>query len=701
MKLGKWLLSAITAGAAALIVVTTYVHAATVVLPEVKNNGITTLDGAITDVATTINITSAAALGLSDATTDSYITIIDATTRGYDPLIIPETSEIVKITAISTNALTVVRGQDGTTAKAFVDGDVVELRIIAATLDRVYDAITDGTDSISVNDILSAGDLTMSAGAVIQNKGADVASATTLPVISDGNFFDVTGTTEIQIIASMGIGTEITLQFDGALQLTHSANLVLPGAANITTIAGDVLTFVEYASADWVCVSYQSAITAVVTDHGGLTGLGDDDHTQYAKLAGDTFTGLVEIDPNAWSFAAVNANANDFTIQDNVADVGITIQSSNVGEANIYFGDSNSSVVGRFVYLNTSGNTLDEFQFFVNSTKEFNVASTITTVTGGDFDIASGDLIVGATTVTTSNLVNLEALEQDGATTGQFLKWDGVDWVPATVAGGGDALVANPLSQFAATTSAQLLGVLSDETGTGAAVFATSPTLVTPALGTPASGVMTNVTGTAAGLTSGNVTTNANLTGGVTSLGNAATVVTNANLTGDVTSSGNATTIAAGAVDVAMLANGTDGELITWSASGVAAVVAVGTAGQVLGSNGAGAAPTFKTPTPASQTWIVDAPAVGGVYGARIDTARTIDRIEVWTDAGTVDVNVEERTAPNTAGTNTMTSDLQGTSTSANQTTFANDAIAAGNWLYLDISAVSTAVVLGVTVSYE
>ena len=50
----------------------------------------------------------------------------------------------------------------------------------------------------------------------------------------------------------------------------------------------------------------------------------------------------------------------------------------------------------------------------------------------------------------------------------------------------------------------------------------TSPTLTTPALGTPASGVMTNVTGTAAGLTAGNVTTNANLTGHVTSVGNAA-----------------------------------------------------------------------------------------------------------------------------------------------------------------------------------
>jgi hypothetical protein len=51
------------------------------------------------------------------------------------------------------------------------------------------------------------------------------------------------------------------------------------------------------------------------------------------------------------------------------------------------------------------------------------------------------------------------------------------------------------LAAHAATTSAQLRGVISDETGTGSLVFATSPTLVTPALGTPASGVLTNATG--------------------------------------------------------------------------------------------------------------------------------------------------------------------------------------------------------------
>jgi hypothetical protein len=55
--------------------------------------------------------------------------------------------------------------------------------------------------------------------------------------------------------------------------------------------------------------------------------------------------------------------------------------------------------------------------------------------------------------------------------------------------------IEGTLAGHAATTSAQLRGVISDETGTGSLVFATSPTLVTPALGTPASGVMTNVTG--------------------------------------------------------------------------------------------------------------------------------------------------------------------------------------------------------------
>lgn len=64
--------------------------------------------------------------------------------------------------------------------------------------------------------------------------------------------------------------------------------------------------------------------------------------------------------------------------------------------------------------------------------------------------------------------------------------------------GGTVAYTANKLSAFAATTSAELAGVISDETGSGSLVFATSPTLVTPTLG---AALATSITATSGNLT--------------------------------------------------------------------------------------------------------------------------------------------------------------------------------------------------------
>jgi hypothetical protein len=63
------------------------------------------------------------------------------------------------------------------------------------------------------------------------------------------------------------------------------------------------------------------------------------------------------------------------------------------------------------------------------------------------------------------------------------------------VSTGISGLGTNVATFLATSSSANLAAAVTDETGSGALVFATSPTLVTPALGTPASCVLTNATG--------------------------------------------------------------------------------------------------------------------------------------------------------------------------------------------------------------
>jgi len=65
--------------------------------------------------------------------------------------------------------------------------------------------------------------------------------------------------------------------------------------------------------------------------------------------------------------------------------------------------------------------------------------------------------------------------------------------------GGTVAYTENKLSVFAATTSAELAGVISDETGTGVLVFANTPTLITPVLGA-ATGTSVSLTSSATAL---------------------------------------------------------------------------------------------------------------------------------------------------------------------------------------------------------
>ena len=71
-------------------------------------------------------------------------------------------------------------------------------------------------------------------------KGGVISSASPLVIDVDGNYFDVTGNTNFAAM-TVESGNFFMLQFDGVLTITHGSGIELPGAANLTTAAGDRL----------------------------------------------------------------------------------------------------------------------------------------------------------------------------------------------------------------------------------------------------------------------------------------------------------------------------------------------------------------------------------------------------------------------------------------------------------------------------
>lgn len=186
------------------------------------------------------------------------------------------------------------------------------------------------------------------------------------------------------------------------------------------------------------------------------------------------------------------------------------------------------NISGTFTINN---NPVISSSFTISFGGNFTTGSTFSTTgtfsSGGNFSTSSTVAITGAVSIIGA-FTTAAAFTTVGANT-ITLTTTGTTSITLPTSGT-LATTSNNLSVFASTTSLQFKGVISDETGSGAVVFATSPTLVTPLLGTPTSGVLTNCTGTASGLTAGHVTTNANLTGDVTSSGNATTIATVVNV---------------------------------------------------------------------------------------------------------------------------------------------------------------------------
>ncbi len=142
-------------------------------------------------------------------------------------------------------------------------------------------------------------------GAFNEAKGNDIASSSVVNlVIATGNLVDITGGTTIlsMILAS---GAERVLRFTGSLRLTHSANLVLPGGADIITLAGDFATVRGYPSGVVRVVVYTRASGYVQrigdTMSGTLTLTGGTTNTPPMTYQAGSLTSLTVAHASEWN----------------------------------------------------------------------------------------------------------------------------------------------------------------------------------------------------------------------------------------------------------------------------------------------------------------------------------------------------------------------------------------------------------------
>lgn len=92
---------------------------------------------------------------------------------------------------------------------------------------------------------------------LIDVKATLMASASIVDIGSaDGELIHISGNTTITSLGTDSAGIKKEIVFDGALILTNSANIILPGNVSIITAANDTAIFVSEGAGVWRCLSY-------------------------------------------------------------------------------------------------------------------------------------------------------------------------------------------------------------------------------------------------------------------------------------------------------------------------------------------------------------------------------------------------------------------------------------------------------------
>ena len=358
-----------------------------------------------------------------------------------------------------------------------------------------------------VNADLDLVDALFTAAGTGTSVGLNVGAGKTLAVAGT---LTATGTTNLTSPAATTSITTPSATF--ALVNTTATTVNLAGAATALnlgaatgtlTVANTTLAAKAITASTTLAVTGTSTLTGAVTATAGVTG---PITSSNVAITGGSITGITDLavaDGGTGASTAAGAlnnllpsqtsaaskylqsdgtNASWDAVSLSTADITGTLGVANGGTGQTSYTD------GQLLIGNSTGNTL---------TKASLTAGSGVTITPGAGSIQIAFTGPGAGSVTS---VDVSGGTTGLTTSGGPITSSGSITLAGTlaVANGGTGITSfgTGVATFLGTpSSANLAAAVTGETGTGALVFATSPTLVTPVLGTPTSGVATNLTG--------------------------------------------------------------------------------------------------------------------------------------------------------------------------------------------------------------
>ena len=241
-----------------------------------------------------------------------------------------------------------------------------------------------------------------------------------------------------------------TLNLGGAATAVNLGAATGTATVNNTTLAAKAIT-----ASTTLAVTGTSTLTGAVTATAGVTGPLT---SSSVTITGGSITGITDL-------AVADGGTGASTAADGLNNL-LPSQTSNANK-----------------YLQTDG-----------TNASWDAVSLSTADITGTLGVANGGTGVTTSTGTTNVVLsNSPTLVTPALGTPSAAVLTNATGLPIST--GVSGLGTGVATLLATPSSANLASAITDETGTGSLVFATSPTLVTPVLGTPSSGTLTNATG--------------------------------------------------------------------------------------------------------------------------------------------------------------------------------------------------------------